>query len=143
MSSKHVNLVKLCVGASSVEQLETWQGERMRSGACRVPEHVTRSRPRRADEILDGGSLYWVFRGQILARQRITGLERRVSADGIARCAIILDPEIVRTFPLPRQPFQGWRYLEAKDSPGDLPVNRASEDIPTWLRDILLRIGVI
>ena len=77
MSSKHVNLVKLCVGASSVEQLVTWQSERMRSGVYPVPEHVTRSRPRRAEEVLDGGSLYWVFRGQILARQRITGLEMK------------------------------------------------------------------
>ena len=143
MANNHVNLVKLCVGSGSVENLEKWQRERMRSGICTVPEHVTRSRPRRADEVLNGGSLYWVFQGQILARQRITDLESRMSSDGITRCAIILDPAIIRTFPMPRRPFQGWRYLETKDSPRDLPDNRAAEDIPAWLRELLLKIGVI
>ena len=144
MSSNHVNLVKLCVGAQSVEQLENWQHQRVASGTLDNPEHVTRSRPRRAKQVLNGGSLYWVFRGQILARQRILALENRLSDDGITRCAIILDPAIIRTFPVPRQPFQGWRYLEPDASPEDLPrAGRAADNIPGWLQDILLKIGVI
>ena len=76
--------------------------------------------PKRGDELLAGGSLYWVFRGLVLARQRILGLEPRDGADGIGRCAIRLDPEVVRTAPQPRRPFQGWRYLRPEDAPRDL-----------------------
>ncbi len=139
----HTNLVKLCVGTDNVRQLETWQRSRFGSRGSN-PEHVTRSHPRRAEEVLRGGSLYWVFRGRIMARQRIIALESRKCSDGMTRCAIVLDPQIIRTFPASRQPFQGWRYLEAKDSPADLPESRQDDDdIPPAVHDALLEIGVI
>ena len=81
--------------------------------------------PKRADELLAGGSLYWVFHGLVLARQRILGLEPRRGGDGIERCAIRLDPEVVRTLPQPRRPFQGWRYLRPEDAPRDLVAGDA------------------
>ena len=119
-----LHLLKLCVGADGVEDLVDWQrariAERRAAGQDPGPFHVTRMWPKRAEALLAGGSLYWVFRGRVLARQRILGLEPRDGADGIPRCAIRLDRQVVRTAPQPRRPFQGWRYLRAEDAPPDL-----------------------
>ncbi|WP_343116678.1 DUF1489 domain-containing protein [Ostreiculturibacter nitratireducens] len=136
----YVNLVKLCVGAEKVEDLTSWQAARYGKAN---PVHVTRMWPKRAEEVLNGGSLYWVFKGVILARQRIVGLEESPGADGITRCAIVLDPEVVRTEAMPRRPFQGWRYLDPKDSPRDLPKGRTTEDaLPRELLTALAEIGL-
>ena len=144
MSHEFVNMVKLCVGVSSVEELERWQKLRVESGIYSAPEHVTRSTPRRSGEILNGGSLYWVIRGKIRARQRVIGLDPRVGQDGIVRCAIVFDRAIIRTVQVPRKPFQGWRYLEAKDSPRDLfRGERTTEGVPAHVQEILLEIGVV
>lgn len=138
-----VNLLKLCVGADSVEDLTDWQEE----NAHRWPEgcavHVTRMWPKREAEILSGGSLYWVIKGAVLARQRIVGLERVQGSDGIERCAIVLDREVIRTEGAPRRPFQGWRYLDPADSPRDLPKGRAREEaLPPALAQALAEIGL-
>ena len=144
MPEKYVNLIKLCVGTSTVESLEEWQSKRINSGDCERPEHVTRMRPKRAEEILNGGSLYWVIRGHTLARQRIIDLERRLGSDGIMRCAIIFDPEIVRTVSTPRRPFRGWRYLEADASPPDRARRDSGEtDLPDDIAAIIAEFGVI
>jgi hypothetical protein len=84
--------------------------------------------PKRADEILAGGSLYWVIKGVITARQRIVALDERRGSDGIARCALVLDAEVIRTEGAQRRPFQGWRYLDPAESPRDRPKGRARED---------------
>jgi hypothetical protein len=110
-----LHLLKLCVGAARVEDLEAWQ-----AGRPRPLRHVTRMWPRRASEIAGRGSLYWVFSGYILARQPILGFDAVDGEDGVRRCGVRLSPEIVRTAAQPRRPFQGWRYLEAKDAPRDL-----------------------
>lgn len=138
-----VNLLKLCVGADSVEDLEDWQ----QSQVHRWPEgravHVTRMWPKREAEVLAGGSLYWVIKGEVLARQRILGLERVEGGDGIARCALLLDPQVIRTQAAPRRPFQGWRYLAPEDSPRDLPQTRAQDDaLPEDLARALAEIGL-
>jgi len=136
----HINLVKLCVGAEAVEDLLAWQKSRFGSDN---PVHVTRMWPKRAEEILAGGSLYWVFKGAVLARQRIVALEPRTGADGIARCAIVMDPEVIRTEPMPKRPFQGWRYMPAADSPRDLPKGRGREEpLPRELLQALAEIGL-
>jgi hypothetical protein len=135
-----VHLIKLCVGAESIEDLIAWQQRRFGGGTA---EHVTRMWPKRAPELLAGGSLYWVIKGIVLARQRIVGLEERVGEDGISRCAIQLDPQIVRTEAMPRRPFQGWRYLAAADVPRDLPEGRDREDsLPRDLMAALSEIGL-
>ena len=135
-----VNLLKLCVGAESVEDLTGWQAQRFGSG---TPCHVTRMWPKRSAEVLAGGSLYWVFKGLVLCRQRIVGLEERLGADGITRCAILLDPEAVRVEPVPRRPFQGWRYLDPADAPADLRAGLAQEpDLPRGLAMALAEIGL-
>lgn len=135
-----VHLIKLCVGAESVEDLSEWQSRRF---GGRTAEHVTRMWPKREAEIVAGGSLYWVIKGIVLARQRIVALEERIGEDGIKRCAIQLDPQIIRTEAMPRRAFQGWRYLAAADAPRDLPEGRDREDsLPRELMAALSEIGL-
>ncbi|MFD1795550.1 DUF1489 family protein [Paracoccus aurantiacus] len=137
---KHVNLVKLCVGADGPDDLEAWQKQRF-SG--KPAAHVTRMWPRREAELLAGGSLYWVFKGVLLARQRLISLEERIGTDGIRRCALILDPDLIRTAAVPRRPFQGWRYLDAGDAPPDLAAERAHDDaLPAALAAELADMGL-
>ena len=141
-----VHLIKLCVGTESVEDLEAWQAQASARNAAEGrparPIHVTRMWPKRADEILQGGSLYWVFKGLVLARQRIVAFDRRIGEDGISRCAIGFDPELTRTTPLPRRPFQGWRYLRPEDAPADL-IGGVGADMPPMLAAKLAEIGVV
>ena len=144
----HVNLIKLCVGANKVEDLEVWQAKRAADAKAKgldfLPEHVTLMWPKRADEIVQGGSLYWVFKGLVLARQPILRFEPREGADGIKRCAIIMEDRIIRTQSVPRRPFQGWRYLQASDSPPDLAVGRVQDDeLPVALNLALAEIGLL
>ena len=135
-----VHLIKLCVGAEKVEDLLEWQASRYGSGPAM---HVTRMWPKRSDEILNGGSLYWVFKGAVLARQRVLELSEVMGADGIARCAIVLDRNVVRTEAMMRRPFQGWRYLAVADAPRDLPAGRTREEaLPRELSVALSEIGL-
>ncbi|MDE3121237.1 MAG: DUF1489 domain-containing protein [Paracoccaceae bacterium] len=138
-----VHLVKLCVGAERVEDLIDWQDRRRAETPGWETQHVTRMWPKRAEEVLNGGSLYWVFKGLVLARQRILRLDERQGADGVLRCAIVLDPQVIRTEPQPRRPFQGWRYLAPSEAPRDLRQGSAREDaLPASLAAALAEIGV-
>jgi hypothetical protein len=116
-------MIKLCVGATSIEDLASWQAKhrafKAKGGVLRV-FHTTFQTPKRQDELLDGGSLYWVIKGVIQCRQRLTGFEDGTKDDGSACCKLLLDPEIVPVRPQPRKAFQGWRYLVADDAPADL-----------------------
>lgn len=138
-----LNLIKLCVGAEQVEDLSRWQKDPRALGPDGLPRHVTRMWPKRANELLDGGSLFWVFKGAILARQLILRLDEVTGADGIIRCGIVLDPMIIRTVTGPKRPFQGWRYLQGKDAPADLPKIREGDDtLPPELDAVLAEIGL-
>ena len=142
-----VHLVKLCVGIDSVQDLRDWQIRRLQAlaQAGETPElcHRTMQTPRRRDEALDGGSLYWVIKGVILARQRIVNLKEATKDDGRRCCGIVLDPELVATRPHPRRAFQGWRYLTPEDAPRDLPASRGfEEDLPEELAMALADIGL-
>ncbi|MCW5723884.1 MAG: DUF1489 domain-containing protein [Maricaulaceae bacterium] len=141
-----LHLIKLCVGVDSIEELESWRDRRMAERRARgepeLSRHVTRMTPKRAAEVLDGGSLYWVIRRVIQCRQRIVALEDVTGEDGVMRCAIVMEPEIIRTAPAPRRPFQGWRYLRAEDAPPDLSDPRAGgAELPDDLRRRLIEIG--
>lgn len=138
-----LHLLKLCVGAESVEDMLDWIGSGQPGWPQGCSVHVTRMWPRRAAELLDGGSLYWVIRGMILLRQPILGLERVDEGDGIERCAILLDRRAQRTEPSPRRPFQGWRYLDPKEAPRDLAAARIREDaLPPGMAEALAEFGV-
>lgn len=138
-----MNLVKLCVGAESIDALEGWRAARKAAEPGWTCRHVTRMWPKREAELLNGGSLYWVFKGVILGRQRILRLDEVIGEDGIRRCGIVMDDEIIRTEPQPRRAFQGWRYLAAEDAPRDLPAGRAQdEDLPSELATALAEMGL-
>ena len=138
-----LNIIKLCVGAESVEDLTDWHRSHAHVWAKGTTEHVTRMWPKREAELLDGGSLYWVIKGAILVRQRLLRLEERRGSDGIARCALVLDADVIRTESALRRPFQGWRYLDPKESPRDLPSGRDADDaLPPELARALAEIGL-
>lgn len=146
--SEPLHLVKLCVGADSIEDLADWQAariaERAGAGLDPRPRHVTRMWPRRQDALLAGGSLYWVIRGLILVRQRIVRLDPVTGEDGIARCALVLDPGLVRVEARPRAAFQGWRYLAAADAPADLDGGTADNPgLPQDMQAALAALGVL
>ncbi len=135
-----LNILKLSVGTESVDDLTQWHRAHAHIWAPGTTEHVTRMWPKREEEILNGGSLYWVIKGVIQARQRLVGLAERRGQDGILRCALVLDAEVIRTENAQRRPFQGWRYLDPAESPRDLPKTRAQDDtLPPALAEIGLR----
>jgi hypothetical protein len=139
-----LHLVKLCVGVSDIAELADWQKERRRKFKRRYNIHVTRNHPRRADELLAGGSLYWVIAGRIRVRQRLIGLVARRDDDGVPRCELRLDPRLIEVSPRHHRPFQGWRYLAAKDAPADLAGGRARGDkLPPALEEELRALGLL
>jgi len=143
-----LHMIKLSVGTDSVDDLADWQtrrvAERRAAGLDPRPRHVTRMWPRRADEIVGKGSIYWVIRGAVLARQSIEDLVEVRGEDGIRRCAIVFLPEIVLVVPRPRRPFQGWRYLASDDAPPDLAGPwSAGTDLPPDLAVALDSLGVV
>jgi len=142
-----LHLVKLSVGSESVEGLAEWQAlrraEREAAGEDSRSRHVTRMTPKRGAELLAGGSIYWVIKRNIVARQKIVALEPVVGEDGISRCAIILEPTLVRTEMRPKRPFQGWRYLTPDDAPSDLTDDgEVLADMPGEMREALSSFGV-
>jgi len=144
-----VNLVKLCVGAQSIEDLARWQKSRRahdvsHPGHARLV-HTTHQTPKRQAELLDGGSLYWVIKGVIEVRQRIIGLDEGKKESGQKCCLIVLDPLLVPVRPAPRRAFQGWRYLDAADAPPDFATGSADETaaMPARMRRDLAELGLI
>ncbi|WP_187431800.1 hypothetical protein ROLI_033700 [Roseobacter fucihabitans] len=139
-----VNLIKLSVGSETVDDMAAWQATKRAQSADGLPRHVTRMWPKREIEILNGGSIYWVVKGVIQCRQKVLRLDEVIGSDGIRRCAIVLDPEIIRTQGSLKRPFQGWRYLPLADAPPDLPKGRSSEEpLPVELNRALAEIGVL
>lgn len=144
LSVAQLNLIKLSVGSKSVESLMDWQVSRRAQSDDGLPRHVTRMWPKRTEEILDGGSIYWVIQGLVQCRQRVVRFDEVIGADGIRRCAFVLDPELIRTCTAPKRPFQGWRYLKPEDAPADLPKSRHREEqLPAELSAALADIGVL
>ncbi len=137
-----MHLKKLSVGSESLAGLRQWQETRLKAGFELM--HVTRNTPRRAEEVLDGGSIYWVIRGVMCARQPIIELRSMQRADGRPACGIVLAPEIVAVEPTRMRIFQGWRYLEAKDAPVDLPMAAdGDEAMPPELVAELRELGLL
>jgi hypothetical protein len=143
-----LNLIKLCVGAESVDDLREWIVERAarQQASGKTPEHrhTTRMIPKRADEIVGEGSLYWVIKGKVQCRQRILDIRPFVDGEGISRCDIVLDPRVVLTYSQPKRPFQGWRYYKQDDAPSDLGSGDGGvELLPADMRNELAELGLI
>ena len=146
-----LHLIKLCVGCDSVQDLEDWIKERLKArrkggagGGRKQRNHITRMAPKRADELVDGGSLYWVIRGQIMCRERILAIRPFVDKDGVGRCHIALDCKPVLVEPRPYRAFQGWRYLAPTDAPRDLDrAAPGAKDMPEDMRRELRNMGLL
>lgn len=127
-----------------MDDLARWHQSKRAQTPDGLPRHVTRMWPKREAELLRGGSIFWVIKGLVQCRQQIIRLDEVIGSDGIRRCAIVLQPELIRTQSVLKRPFQGWRYLQAADAPPDLPEGRKSEEpIPMELNRALAEIGVI
>ena len=141
-----LHIVKLCVGCDSLAELADWQKNRLKEKRAKgqKPElvHVTRMTPKRADEVLDGGSLYWVIKGQIAARQQLLAV-RAVKKNGIPHCGLVHHKDLIPVVARPRRAFQGWRYLEAKDAPPDLARTKGAQDLPESLQRELAALGLL
>ena len=141
-----VNLVKLSVGTQSIETLAEYQRGladlRGQQGLAAYADHITRMTPRRRDEVLDGGSIYWVIKGIIQCRNKIIDLAEMQTADGRKACRIILDPDLIPVTPTPKRAFQGWRYLKPEDTPPDLACLGTAKDLPPHIRTKLVELGI-
>ena len=143
-----LNLVKLCVGAASIEDLAEWQampGHTIKRGGKKVAFHTTFQKPTREKDLLDGGSLYWVIKGAILVRQALVGFDEGKKDDGSPCCLLLLDPKLFPVRPITRRAFQGWRYLTADDAPGDLKAGAIDQvaSMPAEMRKKLAGLGLI
>ncbi len=137
-----LHMIKLSVGTEDVDDLERWQAQRLRRTG-RV-FHKTRMMPRRRAELLRGGSIYWVIKGAIRCRQRLTGIEAAADEEGRPCTLLLLEPKLVRTAPRPHRPFQGWRYFVPERAPTDfdaLPEGVA--DMPSELVAELHELGLL
>ena len=144
-----LHLIKLAVGCDSVRELKEWVAERMatakKKGLPLRHVHITRMTPKREEEILSGGSLYWVIRGEIAAREKIIAIEPFRDKDGIGRCRIVMQPKVIAVSPRPMRPFQGWRYLKEGDAPPDLTRTSATglAAMPEPMRRELRELGLL
>jgi hypothetical protein len=142
-----LHLIKLCVGADSVEDLEAWIAERLREKKRRKEPveqfHTTRMVPKRDAELLDGGSLYWVVKGGVQCRQKLLEIRPFTDDQGIGRCHLVLEPTVIRTDWQPRRAFQGWRYLTEQDAPGDIGSGATEAAMPQVLRRELMELGLL
>ena len=137
-----LHLIKLSVGTEDVSDLAAWQADRRGQGPDGLPRHVTRMWPKRAEEVLSGGSIYWVIKGVILCRQRVLRFDEVDRGDGIRRCAIICEPDLKRVAATPKRAFQGWRYLEPERAPPDLSSGDTA-DTPPEMAAELKRLGLL
>jgi hypothetical protein len=143
-----LHLIKLAVGCESVKDLKEWIAERMlaakKKGLPQHHVHVTRMTPKRVEDILGGGSLYWVIRGEIAAREKIIAIEPFRDSDGIGRCRLVMQPKVMAVSPRPMRPFQGWRYLTADAAPPDLGKSAATvAAMPEPMRRELRDLGLL
>lgn len=143
-----LNLLKMAVGVDDIPHLASLQRRRLEQarteGGAEELRHVTRHTPRRAAEIIDGGSIYWIVKGFIQVRQRILRFDPVTGRDGTPKCAIILDPELVPTTPRPHRPMQGWRYLTADNAPPDgADLYDEAPDLPPQMARELRELGLL
>jgi hypothetical protein len=142
-----LHLVKLCVGAQSIQDLRDWQKRRgvLCEAGYPIVVHYTRNRPKRWAELVDGGSLYWVIKGSILVRNPIVAVETVEREEDGKRCALVLKAEPVETLPKRHRPIQGWRYFASENAPPDRSAGVESGDfkVPPALAAELRSLGLI
>ena len=138
-----VHLLKMAVGAADVDDVAGFQRRKLQTVAGRtVVCTQTRHMPRRRDEVLDGGSIYWIIKGAIRVRQRVLDLVEARDDEGRPCCRLVLDPALAATEPMPRRPMQGWRYLAVADAPADLANDATGDALPAQLIGELRALGL-
>ncbi|HEY1630610.1 MAG TPA: DUF1489 domain-containing protein [Rhizomicrobium sp.] len=142
-----LHIIKLCVGAESIEDLAHWQAGRLKEQKKRKAKklelvHVTRMMPKRKDEVLDGGSLYWVIKGQIAVRQKLLDI-REVTKNGTPHCGLVYDAKLVPVQRRAHRPFQGWRYFKPEDAPPDARGGKGGQGLPEALQKELVELGLL
>jgi len=141
-----LHLIKLSVGPDSLADLARWQNARLKEKKKKrqplLLQHVTRMTPKRADELLDGGSIYWVIKGHVVARQKLVDL-KPVNREGKSYCAIVYEPKLILVARRRHRPFQGWRYLLAKDAPPDITDPKSAKNLPEALKVELADLGLL
>jgi len=149
MTKPVLHLIKLSVGTDSIEDLAGWQAERLAQMKREKlkPElfHRTFQMPKRRDELLAGGSMYWVIKGVIQARQRLLDLREGHKPDGSPCCLLIFENQLIPVRPAPRRAFQGWRYLDPADAPPDLKTGERDDiaSMPARMRKELADLGLL
>lgn len=143
-----LHLIKLAVGCESVKELKSWVAERMQTAKKKgLPQHhihTTRMTPKRVDELLVGGSLYWVIRGEIAAREKLLAIEPFRDGAGIGRCRLVMQPKVIPVRPRPMRAFQGWRYFTEDAAPPDLKsAGSGLTDMPEPMRRELRELGLL
>lgn len=143
-----LHLIKLSVGSESFDDLAHWVAwhQQQRATNRQVAEHIhtTRMVPKRRADLLDGGSIYWVIKGQIQARQTLIDIRPFTDREGIKRCDLVMAPKLIATRWQPKRPFQGWRYLKPEDAPADLADGADNgAAMPTELRAELTEMGLL
>jgi hypothetical protein len=137
-----LHLLKVCVGIASIEALAAVQAKRR--GRAKGSPHYTRNLPKRAAEVLAGGSMFWIIKGFVRVRQRIIGIDTVHLEEEGRFCRLLLHPELVATEPQPRKPHQGWRYLSAEEAPLDLKAGSdAADALPPELVAELKMLGLL
>ncbi|MDP1964606.1 MAG: DUF1489 domain-containing protein [Reyranella sp.] len=141
-----LHLIKLAVGVDDLAHMKKVQAARrkQRRQSPRSPHWVyTRNFPRRAEELLDGGSLYWVVRGVIRGRQELVGFEQDFDREEARKyCRIKVRRTLITTAPQACRAFQGWRYFEPDDAPPDLSRGD-TRDVPPEMAAELKRLGLL
>ncbi len=126
--------------------MRDWQKDHLaaqkKRGRVGELKHTTRMVPKRREEVLDGGSLYWVIKGHVSLRQKLLDIRPFVDGEGVGRCHLVYDKALVLVSPRPRRPFQGWRYLDAKEAPPDIGKGGAG-GLPDKLRRELAALGLL
>jgi hypothetical protein len=143
-----LHLIKLAVGCESIRELKGWVAERMQTAKKKgLPlhhVHITRMTPKRVEDVLAGGSLYWVIRGEIAAREKIIAIEPFRDRDGIGRCRLVMQPKVIAVLPRPMRPFQGWRYFSEDAAPADLKsAGSGLAAMPEPMRRELRELGLL
>jgi hypothetical protein len=141
-----LHIIKLCVGVDTLQELAEWQAQRLKDlkkkGKPAELIHVTRMMPKRKEEVLDGGSLYWVIKGQIAARQKLLEL-RKVTKNGTPHCGLVYEPKLIPVQRRAHRAFQGWRYFDPKDAPPDARGTKGLEKLPEKLQAELVNLGLL
>lgn len=141
-----LHIIKLSVGSESLDGLVLWQKQCLKEKKAKgqKPEliHVTRMTPKRAEEVLNGGYIYWVIKGYIVGKQKLLEL-RPMKKDGVPHCGLVYDKKMLPVRMTPRKAFQGWRYLDPKDAPPERKQGDNIDEMPVKMRKELADLGLL